>query len=109
MDLIKLRCHFQQLGCDAWRADGEPEQLAELADEDVQRNAVQEANEDRLGKEVGQCTKPQETGTDAQQPGEDGHGHRQRQVERRSAGRQWRHRRGDQGTGGGIGTNDQLP
>lgn len=104
---IDLLRDLHRLGRDAFRSEGEPEQPAELANEDVEGNAVQEADQDGFGKEVGDRAEPQETRGDAEEPRDRGHGDRHGQVQFGVAARERRDGGGDQCARRRVGTDDQ--
>jgi hypothetical protein len=84
------------------------EDLADLADHDRQRDAVEQTNEDRPGEEIRQGAEAQEAGGNTEDAGEQRQGDAEREVEAAVAGRQRRDDGSDHGAGGGIGADDHL-
>ncbi|MNF05435.1 hypothetical protein D3C80_2051650 [compost metagenome] len=74
----------------------------------MQGNPVEEADQNGLGEKVGQGAEADEARQDAEHPGQPGEGNRQRQVEFAIAGGERDQRRGDQGAGRGVRSDDQL-
>ncbi len=84
------------------------EHLAHLADHDRDRNAVEQADEDRSGEKIGQTTETQKARRNAENSGEQYQGHGEREVHAAVARGQRCHHGGDHGAGGCVGTDDQL-
>ena len=101
--------NFQQLFEEARGLRFAAEDLADLADQDRQRNAVEQTDDDRLGQEVGQATEAKEARRQAEDAGQQRQRDAVGQVEAAIAGGQRRDHRGQHGAGGGVRADDQLP
>ncbi len=89
-------------------AEGEAEDLGELAHHDGDGHAVEQPHQDRAGEEVRQHPQLEAAGNQTPETGHGGHGHHQLPVAGRVASGQWRHHGGDDRAGGSIGADDQL-
>jgi len=65
---------------DSARLDGKTEHLADLAQENTERNTIQIADQDGLGEEVRQKPEPEKPCSDTREAREHSKDHRQREV-----------------------------
>ena len=109
MRAAEVREELRQKAEKTGRWDGEPEEPAELPDDDAERDAIQIARQDRPCQKVRQEPEPRNARRDAQHARDD----RQRHGERDVAVGVMAGKRGDGGrdnrAGGGVGRHDQLP
>ena len=89
--------------------DLHPEHLRDLADQDVEREAADEADEDRLREEVREESELEDREQQEHDAAEDRLRQRERQVVGAAGDREPADRRGDQRGGRGIRRRDQLP
>ena len=81
MGLGQFGQELQQPRHDAVRLNRLAEDIADLTQQDTDRNTVKEADKNRLGEEVCECAEAQETCANTEQPGKEHQGYLQGPVQ----------------------------
>ena len=84
------------------------EKLGQLSSQDDQGHPIEVADEDGVGKEIGQKTKAQDAQEDMQDPGEQGQADHQFHIPLGIPAGQGADCGSDHQAGGGIGSGDEL-
>ena len=108
MCLPEFGGEFDQARDDALPGDGKATYLADLAERDADRHAIQEPNQDRSRKEVSQRAQPEEPGNNTENASQKCERHRERVIQVLIPGRQRAHSSRYQRTGSRIRTENQL-